>query len=88
MADPVRAVASDAEPTARIHTCVRCERIADSARKGGWSVPPVQPARSWVRSGVTYWGALCGECEDVERQSRLAASVGMTRMASKAGAGR
>lgn len=88
MADPARAVVADASPSARVRTCLRCERIADAARKGGWSVPPVQPARSWVRFGVTYWGALCGECEDVERKSRLAASVGMNRMASKAGAGR
>jgi|HubBroStandDraft_6_1064221.scaffolds.fasta_scaffold689945_2 hypothetical protein len=85
MGDPVRAVVADASPTQRMRTCLRCERVADAARKGGWQVPPVQQARSWVKFGVQYWGALCLECEDIERQSRAVARSGMTHTARRMG---
>jgi len=77
MADPVRVFGGvAASPSAGpVRTCVRCESLAEQAKQHGWPVPPVAPAHSWlagVRNGVRVrrWGALCVDCEELERQVR------------------
>ena len=77
MADPMRILeGAPVDPNAQpVRTCVRCEGLAEQAQRNGWPVPPVAPAHSWlagVRNGVRVrrWGALCRDCEELERQVR------------------
>jgi hypothetical protein len=71
-------VASSVAPR-RVHTCTRCEHLADTARRGGYAVPPVAEAESYVRFGIVYWAGLCRPCTDFEAAKRDAVAANASK---------
>jgi hypothetical protein len=57
---------ADGPPAPRLHTCLRCEQIADREEAVGEPRPPVHECESWLFQGRRYYAATCRACTDWE----------------------